>query len=80
MKPTKLDIENVKKRQYLLEMYADIDDDNFIERFFDFSSDKMLDKKIKVFEDLKAGKPVRDTPEYYEILELYPKDDDLLWD
>ena len=47
--------------------------------FFDVDSDKMLDEKIKVLTDLKNGKTIADIPNFYDILELYPKDNEM-WD
>lgn len=48
-------------------------------RFFDTDSDKMLDKKIEVLKDLKAGKTIAEIPNFYDILELYPADEEI-WD
>lgn len=48
-------------------------------RFFDIDSDKMLDEKIKVLKDLKAGKTIAEIPTFYDILELYPADGEI-WD
>ena len=45
--------------------------------FFDTDSDKMLDEKIQVLTDLKNGKSIEEIPNFYDILELYPKD---MWD
>lgn len=45
--------------------------------FFDIDSDKMLDEKIKVLIELKKGKTIYEIPNFYDILELYPKD---MWD
>lgn len=47
--------------------------------FLDIDSDKMLDEKIKVLTELKNGKNISEIPNFYDILELYPKDDEL-WD
>lgn len=56
-------------------------DDLFIEvdfspfdRFFDHESDQLLDEKIEVLTALKEGKYISDIPNFYDILELYPKD------
>ena len=48
-------------------------------RFFDFESDKMLDDKIEVLTALKNGKTISEIPKFYDILELYP-DEDEMWD
>ncbi len=47
--------------------------------FFDLDSDEMLDTKIKVLTDLVNGKTISEIPEFYDILELYPNDDEM-WD
>lgn len=54
-------------------------DDQLVKKFFDIDSDKMLDKKIEVLTKLANGTAPDDIPEYYDILELYP-DDDEIWD
>ena len=48
-------------------------------RFFDIDSDKMLDEKIEVLTALKNGKTISEIPKFYDILELYP-DENELWD
>jgi len=48
-------------------------------RFFDVDSDKMLDEKIEVLTALKNGKTISEIPKFYDILELYP-DENELWD
>lgn len=47
--------------------------DPLVAKFFDLSSDELLDEKIEVLEQLVAGKAPADIPKYYDILELYPK-------
>ena len=54
--------------------------DLIVNKFFDSDSDKMLDEKIEVLEKLKQGIPPADIPNYYKILELYPKDKESTWD
>ena len=48
-------------------------------RFLDLESENMLDEKIKVLTDLKNGKTISEIPSFYNILELYPKEDEM-WD
>ena len=50
-----------------------------VSKFFDMESDKMLDEKIEVLTALKEGKPIKDIPKYYDILELMPKNGEI-WD
>lgn len=45
------------------------------EQFFDLDSDELLDEKIEVLTALKEGRPISEIPRFYDILELYPKDD-----
>ncbi len=46
----------------------------FILEYYDFESDKNLDKKIKVLKQIKAGKPFEEIEGLYDILELYPEE------
>lgn len=55
--------------------------DPLINNFFDWNSNKMLDKKIEVFEELKKGTPYTKINGLYDILEEYPKDTEkVFWD
>lgn len=55
--------------------------DNLVYRFFDDESDEMLDLKLEVLTKLANGKRSEVSNEdYYKILELYPKDESILWD
>lgn len=47
--------------------------------FFDLDSDEMLDEKIEVLTELAKGKTISEIPNFYDILELYPKDNEI-WD
>ena len=42
-------------------------------QFFDLDSDELLDEKIRVLTALKDGKQIADIPNFYDILESYPK-------
>lgn len=44
-----------------------------LRQFFDLDSDKLLDKKIEVLTALQEGKTISNIPNLYDILELYPK-------
>ena len=50
--------------------------DLIVNNFFDLDSNEMLDEKIEVLEKLKKGIPPSEIPNYYKILELYPKDNE----
>ena len=54
-------------------------DDYIVHKFFDYNSDKLLDLKIEVLTKLSNGVKPCDIKEYYDILELYPKDG-VIWD
>lgn len=54
--------------------------DLLVNKFFDSDSDKMLNEKIEVLEKLKKGIPPANISNYYKILELYPKNNEEIWD
>ena len=55
--------------------------DNLVYQFFDDDSDEMLDLKLDVLTKLANGKRSEVSNEdYYKILELYPKDESIIWD
>ena len=57
-------------------MYRDL----LVSKFFDLESEENLDTKIAVLEKLNNGVSPSEIPEYYSILELYPDNDNVLWD
>lgn len=64
----------------VLELFSDVEGlDYLVSRFFNPNSSKNLDQKIEVLTKLKNGIPPSDIPDYYDILELYPRDGQL-WD
>lgn len=71
--------EIVKKHMKINELYL-ATSDYLITKFFDLDSDKMLDEKIQVLTDLKNCKTPAEIPNYYKILEKYPKDKNIMWD
>ena len=68
-------IEKHLKIMRLLEETYDL----LVAKFFDMESEEMLDEKIEVLTALKEGKTPAEIPNYYKILEKYPKDDEM-WD
>ncbi len=54
-------------------------DNTLVNKFFDFESEEMLDEKIEVFTALAKGKKESEIPNFYKVLELYPKDGQI-WD
>ena len=62
-------IKNEKLRQEILNLLFSCDDEG-VEHYFDFESDKMLEKKVRVLKALNEGKDPEDIgKEYFEILE-----------
>lgn len=47
-------------------------------KYFDLSSEDLLDEKIEVLTQLKKGKKIGEIPNFYEVLEKLPKDG--IWD
>ena len=71
--------EKTKKHMKINELYMYAVGDRLYNLFFDLDSDEMLDEKIQVLTDLKNGKTQGEIPNYYKILELYPKNGEM-WD
>ena len=71
--------EKTKKHMKINELYMYAVGDRLYNLFFDLDSDEMLDEKIQVLTDLKNGKTPGEIPNYYKILELYPKNGEM-WD
>jgi hypothetical protein len=70
--------EYVEKKEKIFSLLMDVDDE-LVRKFFDQESAELLDEKIRVLTDLKEGKKPDEIPEYYSILELYPKEEQQ-WD
>ena len=68
-------MSNEDKKIKILELLSQIYEPML--EFFDVDSDKMLDEKIKILNELKNGKSISDIPNFYDILENYPAD---MWD
>ena len=68
-----MDHETIEKQMKINELL--IDDIGIPElRFFDVTSEAMLDEKIQVLTDLRDGKSIEEIPNFYKVLELMPKD------
>lgn len=65
----------LEKRMKIEELYSAVDFPPMLEKFFDWESDELLDKKIAVLTRMKEGTPISDIPNFYDILELYPKNE-----
>lgn len=73
------DRELIEKGVRVRELFFEVDFPPMLTQFFDLDSDKLLDEKIEVLTALKEGKQISDIPNFYDILELYPKDG-IHWD
>ena len=69
--------ELIEKRAKILDLLFEVDCYE-VSRFFDVDSDEMLDDKIEVLTALKEGKTIAEIPNFYDVLELYPKNE--MWD
>lgn len=69
--------ELIEKRAKILDLLFEVDCYE-VSKFFDADSDKMLDDKIEVLTALKEGKTIAEISKFYDVLELYPKDE--MWD
>ena len=68
------DREVIEKGVKVRELFFEVDFPPMLTQFFDLDSDRLLDEKIEVLTALKEGKQISDIPNFYTILELYPKD------
>lgn len=69
--------EFIEKKSKIMDLLPLVDNYE-VDQFFDIDSDKMLDDKIEVLTALKEGKPIAEIPKFYDVLELYPKNE--MWD
>ena len=70
------EVELIMKKEQIRDLLFEVYEPEL--KFFDLESDKMLDEKIEVLKALKAGKTIGEIPDFYNILELMPKDG--MWD
>lgn len=75
-----MDKKSLLKLKQINDLWLEVSqDNNLVKRFFDLDSEKMLDEKIRVLEELKSGKMPGDVKGFYNVLEKYPKDKDVKW-
>ena len=72
------EIEIIEKKNIIQGLLVKINDPLF-HKFFDEDSDKLLDEKINVLNQLFNGKPPDEIEHYYDVLELYPAEG-MMWD
>ena len=68
------DRELIEKGVKVRELFFEVEFPPLLTQFFYLDSDRLLDEKIEVLTALKEGKQISDIPNFYTILELYPKD------
>lgn len=75
------DIEVLDKKNQIYKLFFEIPPDRkyLIEKFFDFESNKNLDKKIDIFKQIKSGKNESEIENLDEILEKKPKGEGLVF-
>lgn len=66
--------EMIEKGVKVRQLFSEVIFPPQLEQFFDFNSDELLDEKIEVLTALKEGKSISEIPKFYDILELYPRD------
>ena len=67
-------MESINKKTKIMKLIDEIHNPLILE-YFDIESDKNLDKKIKVLEQVKKGKKFSDIDGFWDILELYPSEE-----
>ena len=73
-----MDRATIEKKEKILNLLFEVDCYE-VSQFFDDESDEMLDEKIEVLTALKEGKTIEEIPNFYDVLELMPKDGEI-WD
>ena len=64
----------IEKYVNVRKLFFEVDFPPMMIQFFDLDSDELLDEKIEDLTALKEGKQISEIPNFYDILELYPKD------
>ena len=64
----------IEKYVKVRKLFFEVDFPPMMIQFFDLDSDELLDEKIEVLTALKEGRQISEIPNFYDILELYPKD------
>ena len=78
---SEIEKEIICKKELIIELLSETAGMNYwVDKFFDVESDKMLDEKIEVLTAVKEGKTISEIPKFYDVLELYPKDEETVED
>lgn len=67
-------MDDREKHLQIDKLYIDVSGNEYLLKFLDLESDKLLDEKIEVLTQLKEGKTIEEIPNFYDILENYPQD------
>ena len=70
-------MEIIEKKNEIFKLIDEIHYPVILE-YFDFESDKDLDKKIEVLKQVKKGKSLSQIDGFWNILELYPKNGEVI--
>ena len=64
--------EKIEKMLKVEDLYAEVFGIPEL-KYFDLSSEELLDEKIEVLTQLKEGKPIKEIPDFYKVLEKLPE-------
>lgn len=67
-------MDDREKHLQIDKLYIDVSGNEYLLKFLDLESDRLLDEKIEVLTQLKEGKTIEEIPNFYDILENYPQD------
>lgn len=65
--------EKIEKMLKVEDLYAEVYGIPEL-KYFDLSSEELLDEKIEVLTQLKKGKQIGEIPNFYAVLEKLPKE------
>jgi len=66
-------MDKLEKETAILRLLDEVEVPHPLMNYFDYDSEELLDKKIKVLQALKAGKSIDDIDGGYSIFELLPE-------
>jgi len=69
-----------EKKMTIAELYPVLLDFPMLVKYFDINSDKLLDEKIRVLNEIKSGKKINEIQNFYDIFELLPNPNDVHYD
>lgn len=63
-------MDKLEKQMTILDLLDEVTVPNPLMNYFDYDSDKLLDKKIEVLQKMKEGESIDDIADGYSIFEL----------